>query len=75
MTVMQQIEIERLTRALDDRQVHDMIKPFATKLGEAIAFMLATTPYDQWPAIGKLAFAHLQPQMPSAAQLYRSRLP
>jgi hypothetical protein len=75
MTVMQQYEIDRLTRMLDEREIAKQITPFANALGESIAIVLATTPYDRWPSVAKTAFQHLQRQMPSAAQMYRSRLP
>jgi hypothetical protein len=75
MTIPQQMEIDRLTRELDEREIAKAISPFADALGESIATMLATQPYDKWPSVAKVAFRHLQRQMPSAAQMYRSRLP
>lgn len=75
MTVVQQYEIDRLTRVLDERDIAEAITPFAKAMGESIAIILATMPYDKWPSVAKTAFQHLQRQMPSAAQMYRSRLP
>jgi hypothetical protein len=75
MTIPQQIEIDRLQRELDEREIAKAITPFANALGESIAIMLATQPYDKWPSVAKTAFQHVQRKMPSAAQMYRSRLP
>lgn len=75
MTILQAMEIERLTAQLNDLRDQKIIAPFISELSEAIMTILANTPYHKWPPMAGVAFEHVARKMTTAAAIYKDRLP
>lgn len=75
MTILQEMEIARLNRELNELRDFPIITDFALRVGNDIMTILATMPFDQWPQVAKKALLHEEHKTPTSAQMYRARLP
>lgn len=71
----QKAEIARLKAEIDSLHESKYVVRFAHELCHNIGIILANRPYDTWPEIAKLAFAHAADKQATSAELYRRRLP
>lgn len=62
---------EKITRLMAEKR----LAPFVKKLGGNVMSLLAATPYENWPAIGKAAMHPLKNGWLTAIQEYKSLLP
>lgn len=56
-------------------KLEPLLLEFVTDLGKTMLTVLAATPYKDWPDNAKRAFAWTAQKCPTAAQLYKDRLP
>jgi hypothetical protein len=67
--------IAELKKQLQDERDNKALKQFTDSLSAGIITILALKPYEQWPEVAKIAFKYNEAQMPTAAWLYKSKLP
>lgn len=75
MTVLQAMEIERLTRELAELRDRPFVADFASRVGNNIMTILATMPFEQWPDLAKTAFQYAELETMTSAHIYKQRLP
>jgi len=69
------LELIRAERRLRELEELKSIKPFADKLCNGIGTVLASTPFESWPTMCRTAYTFYAKEMPTAARLYKDRLP
>lgn len=69
------MEIEKLTKKLEQVEEQKAMKPFVRGLLENIGTLLAATPFEQWPNMAKVAYLHTAKDIPTAAYFYKKNLP
>lgn len=69
-------ELDKVKKQLEEeRTVKPMLRIFAERLGQALLVQLASVPYAKWPQFAKNTFAWVANDAPTAAYLYKDRLP
>lgn len=67
--------IAELEEEIRELRLRETLRQFAGSLCESVGMLLAHMPYEQWPSMAKRAFEHERQKAPTAAQLYKDRLP
>ncbi len=68
-------ELEQAEKRLRELQNMKVAEEFAKELLQNVGVLLATTPFERWPEMAKVAYAYAAKGMPSAARTYREGLP
>lgn len=68
-------ELEKKEQILQSMQETQAIQPFVDKFINRLGLLAATTPYEKWGNAFILAFKATEEEMPTAAYIYKTRLP
>lgn len=67
--------IKELETRLKEKEQYEAIKPFIKEFLQNIGVVLAYTKYSAWPELVKIAFKQAAKDAPTAAYIYKQRLP
>lgn len=72
------VDLRRLvseSKQLAELKENESITPFVNEFVKSVGMLLAYTPFSEWPQMCKTAFEYASKSAPTAARIYKSKLP